>query len=89
MGDIDFDDLAATELTDIQRQILKYTEAKHVDLDIDRMLADAVEQAGVNDRAVRLLRNRLSLTELLKRYPEIESIPIEKPRIVVGMPRSG
>jgi hypothetical protein len=36
-----------------------------------------------------LLRNRLSLTELLKRHPEIESIPIEKPFIVVGMPRSG
>ena len=38
---------------------------------------------------VRLLRNRLSLTDLIKRYPEIESIPIEKPFIVVGMPRSG
>lgn len=38
---------------------------------------------------VRLLRNRLSLTELLQRYPEIESIPIEQPFIVVGMPRSG
>lgn len=40
-------------------------------------------------RIVRLLRNRLSVTELLKRYPEIESIPIEAPIIVVGMPRSG
>jgi hypothetical protein len=36
-----------------------------------------------------LLRNRLSLTDLIKRYPEIESIPIQKPFIVVGMPRSG
>jgi len=40
-------------------------------------------------RIVRLLRNRISLTELLRRYPEIESIEIEKPIIVVGMPRSG
>jgi hypothetical protein len=40
-------------------------------------------------RIVRLLRNRLSLTDLLKRYPEITSIPIERPLIVVGMPRSG
>ncbi|TGB40205.1 sulfotransferase family protein [Mycolicibacterium peregrinum] len=40
-------------------------------------------------RVVRLLRNRLSLTDLIKRYPEIESIPVEKPFIVVGMPRSG
>ena len=40
-------------------------------------------------RIVRLLRNRISLTELLRRYPEIESIEIENPIIVVGMPRSG
>ena len=43
----------------------------------------------LRQRMVRLLRNRLSLTDLLKRHPEIESIPIEKPFIVVGMPRSG
>jgi hypothetical protein len=124
LDDIDFDDLTAPKLTDIQRQVLEYTEARHVEFDLDRMLAEAVEQAGVGDdlddcdgfrdrlaahvaaieaddgltqltrgslrqRLVRLLRNRLSLTELLKRYPEIESIPIEKPFIVVGMPRSG
>lgn len=40
-------------------------------------------------RIVRLLRNRLSLTDLLKRYPEITAIPIERPLIVIGMPRSG
>ena len=123
MDDIDFDDLTSPKLTDVQRQILEFTEAKRVDFDIDRMLAEAVEQAGAHDlddtdgfgdrlgahvaaieaddgltqltrgslrqRVVRLLRNRLSLTELVKRYPEIESIPIEKPFIVVGMPRSG
>lgn len=123
VDDIDFDDLTAPKLTDVQRQILQYTEAKHVDFDIDRMLVEAAEQAGVTDladgdgfgdrlaahvaaieadeglrqltrgtlrqRVVRLLRNRLSLTELLRRYPEIGAIPIEKPFIVVGMPRSG
>lgn len=123
IADIDFDDLTSPRLTDVQRQILEFTEANRVEFDIDRMLAEAVEQAGVDDlddtggfgerlaahvaaieaddglrqltrsslrqRVVRLLRNRLSLTELLKRYPEIESIPIEKPFIVVGMPRSG
>jgi hypothetical protein len=46
-------------------------------------------RSTLRQRVVRLLRNRLSLTELVKRYPEIESIPIEKPFIVVGMPRSG
>ncbi|MGY5309361.1 sulfotransferase family protein [Nocardia gipuzkoensis] len=59
---------------------------------------DAVEQdegltqlgrRTLRSRVVRLLRNRLSLVDLLRRYPEIESIPIEKPIIVVGMPRSG
>jgi hypothetical protein len=43
----------------------------------------------LRQRVVRLLRNRLSLTDLIKRYPEIESIPIERPLVVVGMPRSG
>ncbi|MBV8786947.1 MAG: sulfotransferase [Mycobacterium sp.] len=123
VDDLDFDDLTSPELTDIQRQILDFTEAKHIDFDIDRMVAEAVEVAGADDladtdgfgdrlsthvaaieadgglrqltrgtlrqRVVRLLRNRLSLTELLRRYPEIESIPIDKPFIVVGMPRSG
>src|ERR1700753_454308 len=124
IADIDFDDLTSPQLTDIQRQVLEFTEAKRVELDIDQMIAEAVEQAGVGDdlddsdgftdrlavhvaaieaddglrqltrstlrqRVVRLLRNRLSLTDLVKRYPEIESIPIEKPIIVVGMPRSG
>jgi hypothetical protein len=46
-------------------------------------------RSNLRQRVVRLLRNRLSLTELIKRYPEIESIPIAKPFIVVGMPRSG
>lgn len=123
IADLDFDDLTSPRLTDIQRQILEFTEARPVHFDIDRMLAEAVEQAGADDlddtdgfgdrlrahvaaieaddglrqltrstlrqRVVRLLRNRLSLIELIKRYPEIESITIEKPFVVVGMPRSG
>lgn len=123
VDDIDFDDLTAPELTDVQRQILEFTEARRVDFDLDRMRAEAENRAGVDDlddvdgfadrlaahvaaieadeglrqltrsslrqRVVRLLRNRLSLTDLLKRYPEIEAIPIENPFIVVGMPRSG
>ncbi|ORA86497.1 sulfotransferase family protein, partial [Mycobacterium intermedium] len=122
-ADLAFDDLTSPQLTDVQRQVLEFTEAKRVELDLDQMLAEATAQAGVTDlddtdgfaerlsahlaaieadeglrqltrsslrqRVVRLLRNRLSLTELLKRYPEIESIEIEQPFIVVGMPRSG
>ncbi len=47
VDDIDFDDLTAPKLTDVQRQILEFTEAQPVDLDIDRMLAEAIEQAGL------------------------------------------
>jgi hypothetical protein len=123
VADIDFGDLTAPQLTEVQRQILEFTEAKRVEFDIDRMIAEAAGHAGADDlddtdgfgdrlaahvaaieaddglrqltrstlrqRVVRLLRNRLSLNELIKRYPEIESIPIEQPFIVVGMPRSG
>lgn len=122
-ADLAFDDLTSPQLTDIQRQILEFTEARPVDFDLDRLLAEATAQAGATDlddtdgftdrlrahlaaiegdaglrqltrsslrqRVVRLLRNRLSLTDLLRRYPEIEKIEIEKPFIVVGMPRSG
>ncbi len=120
---IDLDDLTSPRLTELQRQILDFTESRPVSFDMDTMVGEAVAQAGVDDlatadgviqrvdahvaaieadtgltqlsrntlrsRVVRLLRNRLSLTDLLKRYPEIGSIPIEKPIIVVGMPRSG
>ena len=38
---------------------------------------------------LRTLENRLGLVDLLKRHPEIEEQPIEKPLFVVGPPRSG
>ena len=46
-------------------------------------------RSSLRARVVRKVRNRLSLVDLLKRYPEIAGIPIERPLIVVGMPRSG
>ena len=49
MDDIDFDDLTSPKLTDIQRQILEFTEAKPVEFDVDRMLAEARDQANVGD----------------------------------------
>jgi hypothetical protein len=61
-----------------------HIEAIEADKDLRQLSRSTLRQ-----RVIRLLRNRLSLTELIKRYPEIESIPIEKPFIVVGMPRSG
>jgi hypothetical protein len=38
---------------------------------------------------VRYASNRLLVRDLLRRHPEILDIPIERPLIVVGLPRSG
>ena len=120
---IDLDDHTSPRLTDLQRQVLDYTESRPVALDTDRMIEEAILSAGSDDlsytadfaarlgayvaaveadtgltqlargtlrsRIVRLLRNRISLADLIRRYPEIESIEIAKPIIVVGMPRTG
>ncbi|MDA4110754.1 sulfotransferase family protein [Mycolicibacterium holsaticum] len=43
----------------------------------------------LHNRIVRLLSQRLLLTDLLRRYPEINEIEIDRPIIVVGLPRSG
>lgn len=120
---VDLEDLTQPQLTTTQRSILDHTESHPVDLGVNRMVEEAIAQAGADDfadtdgyftrvtayvgaiegddgltqlirgtlraRVVRLLRNRLSLVELLKRYPEIRSIQIERPIIVVGLPRSG
>lgn len=48
-----------------------------------------LSRSTLRARVVRKLRNRLSLADLLNRYPEIEAVAIERPLIVVGMPRSG
>lgn len=41
------------------------------------------------NRVTRLLASRALLNDLLARHPEIREIEIEKPLIVVGLPRSG
>ena len=43
----------------------------------------------LRNRIVRLLSQRLLLTDLLSRHPEIHDIEIGRPIIVVGLPRSG
>lgn len=48
-----------------------------------------LNRISLRQRIVRLLSNRLLLTDLLHRYPEIHDIEIERPIIVVGLPRSG
>lgn len=38
---------------------------------------------------LQLLKSRLRLEDLLRRHPEIRSIPIERPIVIVGLPRTG
>ena len=63
-----------------------------------RRMIDAIESdRGLNalgrlilhQRLARLLSNRLLVEDTVRRYPEIEAIPIERPIIVLGLPRSG
>jgi hypothetical protein len=49
----------------------------------------ALGRLGVFGNLVRYLSNRLRFEDLLRRHPEILEVPIERPIIVVGMPRSG
>jgi hypothetical protein len=37
----------------------------------------------------QLVRNRLLLTDLVRRHPEIHDVPVERPIIVLGLPRTG
>ena len=51
--------------------------------------AYALKRAFLFDYAIRYASNRLLIHDLLKRHPEIHDEQIERPIIVVGMPRSG
>jgi len=49
----------------------------------------ALGRAGLFQDCVRHAANRLRIEDLVKRHPEILQIPIHRPIIVVGLPRSG
>ncbi len=51
--------------------------------------AYALKRAFLLNYAIRYASNRLLIHDLLKRHPEIHDEPIERPIMVVGMPRSG
>lgn len=64
---------------------------------LDRLLAEwngdtrayALKRAFLFNYAVRYATNRLLIHDLLKRHPEIHDERIERPIVVIGMPRSG
>jgi hypothetical protein len=41
------------------------------------------------DEVVRLLANRLQVTDVLRRNPEIRRAPVERPLFILGLPRTG
>jgi hypothetical protein len=53
--------------------------------------ADAVGLARLIlfGNTVRYASNRLRIADLLRQHPEIHDVPIERPVVVVGLPRSG
>lgn len=66
---------------------------ERLDVQLDEMNADP-ERTGLGRMmmfgdCVRYASNRLRIRDLLKQHPEILDIPIEKPVIVIGLPRSG
>jgi hypothetical protein len=46
-------------------------------------------RAGLFGDAVRYASNRLRLEDLVSKHPEILSIPIDRPLLIAGLPRSG
>lgn len=67
------------------------------DVALDVLCRSFRESAGLSDAGlvsmnshlVRLLRNRLLIQEQLARHPEIESVEIDRPIFVIGLPRTG
>lgn len=51
--------------------------------------ASAVTRLNLFQMTVRNAANRLRIEDIVKRHPEILEIPIERPIIVAGLPRSG
>ena len=81
--------VAATELNDFGPEDFR----ERLAVQLDEMNADP-ERTGLGRMlmfgdCVRYASNRLRIRDLLKQHPEILEIPIEKPVIVIGLPRSG
>jgi hypothetical protein len=64
---------------------------------VDVLLAALGDEAGLSafgrlttsTQLVQLLKNRLLLTDLLRRHPEIHDIEMQRPVVIAGLPRTG
>lgn len=119
---IRIDDLAAPELTTVQKAAMAGAARMPVVFSEEAVLGAAAERTGLSDFGaedfrerlrvwitsieedrelgpvgrvgvyndlVRYAANRLRLEDLCRRHPEILSVRIERPIIIVGLPRSG
>ncbi|MGZ8763046.1 MAG: sulfotransferase, partial [Acidimicrobiia bacterium] len=50
---------------------------------------DAFGELSTHAMALQLLKNRLLIEDLLVRHPEIRELPIERPIVIAGLPRTG
>jgi hypothetical protein len=55
----------------------------------DEVPLNSVGIALTHESLLQPLRNRLLIEDLIAKHPEIEDIPIERPIIVCGLPRTG
>jgi hypothetical protein len=55
----------------------------------DEAELSAAGTASVYEMLTQLLRNRLLLEDLIAQHPEIERVPIERPIVICGLPRTG
>jgi hypothetical protein len=81
--------MAQTELDDFGPEDFR----ERLEVQLEEMNADP-ERTGLGRMlmfgdCVRYASNRLRIHDLLKQHPEILELPIEKPVIVIGLPRSG
>jgi len=64
---------------------------------LERLVASATNEAGLNERGagalanslVGYLSNRLKIVDYLKQNPQLLEAPVEKPMFVFGLPRTG
>ncbi len=68
-----------------------YRERLDVYLGALREIDGCHAAGGVNfyGQLLQLLKNRLLLTDLLKRHPEIDDIELQPPVVIAGLPRTG
>jgi len=96
---------AGLSLTDLSRDPLIASAKRRTGLEdagndrfvegLDRVLAESrgrytpLGTALLRNLLVRAMENRLRCVDYIKRHPEVLAIPIRRPMIVLGFPRSG